>query len=137
MDDPLVSALAQTTFVVTALLNRLGGEHDLSLTQLRVLGILRDRDRVRVTELARHLGLEKSTMTGLVDRGVGRGLLERAASPGDGRAVDVLLTASGHALADRLYGAVAAALAGLTQPLSAVERRRLTALLDRLDQPAD
>jgi len=37
-------------------LNRIGTEHDLSLTQLRVLGILRDR-RVKMSELAGYLGL--------------------------------------------------------------------------------
>ena len=135
-EDPLVTALAQTTFVVTALLNRLCADHDLSLTQLRVLAILRDRDRVRVSTLADHLGLEKSTVTGQVDRGVRRGLLSRAPSPEDGRAVDVSLTAVGLDLADRLYAAVAASLAGLTAPLGAADRRRLTALLHQLLAPA-
>lgn len=131
-EDPLVSALAQTTFVVVALLNRLGAEHDLSLTQLRVLAILRDRDRVRVSVLAEHLGLERSTMTGQVDRGVRRGLLDRAPSPDDGRAVDVSLTPAGLDLADRLYAAVSGSLDGLAAGLGAVERRRLAALLGRL-----
>lgn len=131
-EDPLVSALAQTTFVVTALLNRLCAEHDLSLTQLRVLAILRDRDRVRVSMLADHLGLERSTTTGQVDRGVRRGLLERAASPDDGRAVDVSLTAAGLDLADTLYAAVTGSIASLTATLGTTERRRLTALLHRL-----
>jgi DNA-binding MarR family transcriptional regulator len=133
--DTLVDALAQTTFVVTAVLLRLGAEHDLSLTQLRVLGILRDRDRVRVTALAHRLGLEKSTMTGLVDRGVRRGLLERRPSPDDGRAVDVLLTPAGRHLAVQLYAAVAAALTGLAQGLAPAEQRRLTVLLGRLLAP--
>ena len=133
--DTLVDALAQTTFVVTALLLRLGAEHDLSLTQLRVLGILRDRDRVRVTSLAHRLGLEKSTMTGLVDRAVRRGLLERRPSPDDGRAVDVLLTPAGRDLAAQLYEAVAAGLTVLTQGLAPAEQRRLTVLLGRLLAP--
>jgi DNA-binding MarR family transcriptional regulator len=131
-EDPLVSALAQTTFLVMALLNRLCAEHDLSLTQLRVLAILRDRDRVRVSTLADHLGLERSTVTGQVDRGVRLGLLARTASPGDGRAVDVSLTAAGLDLADRLYAAVTASLEGLTGSLGAADQRRLAALLDRL-----
>jgi len=133
--DALVDALAQTTFAVTARLNRLGAEHDLSLTQLRVLAILRDRDRVRITALAQHLGLEKSTMTGLVDRGVRRGLLERTASAGDRRAVDVLLTRAGRDLAERLHEAAATSMTGMAQGLSAPERQRLTALLTRLLPP--
>ncbi len=62
----LVDVIVQTSFVTMAVLNRVAAEHDLSLTQLRVLAILRDR-RLRMTELARYLGLDKSTMTGLVD----------------------------------------------------------------------
>ena len=75
--DGLVDALVQAAFVTMAVLNKVGADNDLSLTQLRVLAILRDR-RLRMTALADYLGLEKSTMTGLVDRAEKRGLLERA-----------------------------------------------------------
>jgi len=101
-DDGLIDALAQTAYTVMAVLNRVGAEHDLSLTQLRVMGILRDR-RLRITALAEHLGLEKSTMTGLVDRAEKRGLLARAPSATDGRAVDVFITPAGEALAGPAY----------------------------------
>ena len=82
------------------MLSRIGAEHDLSLTQLRVLGILRDR-RIRMSELADYLGLDKSTISGLVDRAEKRGLVQRAPNPADGRAVDVFLTAAGTELAGR------------------------------------
>jgi hypothetical protein len=49
-----------------------------------VLAILRDR-RLRMTALADYLGLERSTMTGLVDRAEKRGLLERAPNASDGK----------------------------------------------------
>jgi DNA-binding MarR family transcriptional regulator len=42
-------------------------ERDLSLTRLRLLGLLRDH-RLREADLARYLGPEKSTIIGLVDR---------------------------------------------------------------------
>src|SRR5262245_18594032 len=86
--NELVDALAQAAFVTMAVLNTLAAENDLSLTQLRVCGILRDR-RLRMAGLAGYLGLEKSTMTGLVDRAEKRGLLARAPSPEDGRAIEV------------------------------------------------
>ncbi len=84
----LPDALAQAAFTTMAILNKLAAEHDLSLTQLRVAGILRDR-RLRMVELAGYLGLEKSTMTGLVDRAEKRGLMARAPNADDGRAIDV------------------------------------------------
>src|SRR6202050_456702 len=95
----LGDALVMTSFATMAALNRVAAEHDLSLTQLRVLAILRDR-RVRMSELADYLGLDKSTISGLVDRAEKRGLLQREANPADGRATDVFLTAEGMQLAN-------------------------------------
>ena len=129
--DGLTDALVQAAFRTMAVLNRVGAEHDLSLTQLRVLAILRDR-RVRMTALADYLGLEKSTMTGLVDRAEKRGLLERAPSASDGRAVDVFLSPAGVELAERGAAEVRRALRPLTGELSPTEQRRLQALLERM-----
>jgi DNA-binding MarR family transcriptional regulator len=133
--EALVDALAQSAFVVMGVLTRIGAAHDLSLTQLRVLGILRDR-RARVTELAGFLGLEKSTMSGLVDRAERRGLLERGRSAEDGRAVDVFMTAPGLELAERVHAEVRRALAPTTSRLDTGERHTLTRLLERMLGPA-
>jgi DNA-binding MarR family transcriptional regulator len=124
----LVDALVQTSFVTMAVLNRVGADHDLSLTQLRVLAILRDR-RLRMNELARYLGLDKSTMTGLVDRAGKRGLLTREHNPTDGRAVDVFLSADGARLAERLYDQIAQLLSPMTSTLSHTDQRRVQTLL--------
>jgi DNA-binding MarR family transcriptional regulator len=126
--DPLIDALVQVSFATMAVLNKIGADHELSLTQLRVLGILRDR-RLRMTELADYLGLEKSTMSGLVDRAEERGLLERAPSPDDRRAIEVLITRAGAALFDRGYARVREELSPLIGRLAADDRRRVHALL--------
>jgi DNA-binding MarR family transcriptional regulator len=117
-----------------AVLNKVGAENDLSLTQLRVLAILRDR-RLRMTALANYLGPEKSTMTGLVDRAEKRGLLERAPGPTDGRAVDVFLSPDGAELAGRLYAEVGRSLSAMTNELIPADQRRLQALLERMLGP--
>jgi DNA-binding MarR family transcriptional regulator len=132
--DGLVDALAQAAFATMAVLTKTGADNDLSLTQLRVLAILRDR-RLRMTALADYLGLEKSTMTGLVDRAEKRGLLERAPSAGDGRAVDVFLSPAGAELAERLYARIARSLSPMTGKLTAAEQRRLQTLLERMLGP--
>jgi DNA-binding MarR family transcriptional regulator len=129
--DDLVDALVQTAFATMAVLNKVGADNDLSLTQLRVLAILRDR-RLRMTALADYLGLEKSTMTGLVDRAEKRGLLERAPGPSDGRAVEVFLSPEGAEFADRLSGHIATSLSALTGGLGPTDRRRLQTLLQRV-----
>ena len=127
----LVDALVQAAFATMAVLNKVGADNDLSLTQLRVLGILRDR-RLRMTALADYLGLEKSTMTGLVGRAEKRGLLERAPSASDGRAVDVFLSPDGADLAERLYAQAERSLAPMTGELGPAGQRRLQSLLEQL-----
>ena len=84
--------------------------------------------------LADYLGLDKSTMTGLVDRAEKRGLLQRAANRADGRAVDVLLTPAGVELTGRIYRQVVHSLAPMTGTLSLPDQRRLQVLLTRLIQ---
>lgn len=130
-DRELMDGLVQTSFTVMADLSRVGAGHDLSLTQLRLLGILRDR-RLGVTDLARHLGLDKSTVSGLVDRAVKRGLVERAADPEDGRAVRVTLSAQGLELARTVVDEVAALITPMTDRLTGAEQRRLRSLLLRM-----
>jgi DNA-binding MarR family transcriptional regulator len=88
--DPFVDAVAQLTFVVHRLLTDTASRHDLSVTQLRLLGILRDREPT-MQELARRLHLDKSSVTGLIDRAERRGLLQRQTDPRDGRGVRVSL----------------------------------------------
>ena len=130
-----MDALVQSAFTTMGVLTRVAAAHDLSLTQLRVLGILRDR-RLRMTALADYLGLEKSTLTGLVDRAERRGLLARAPSAADGRAVDVLLAPGGKRLVKRVYRDVHDALSTGLEALAPAQRRRLQALLEQLLDPA-
>ncbi len=129
-EDPLTDALVQVSFNVMALLTRIGSANDLSLTQLRVLAILRDREP-KMAALADYLGLDRSTISGLIDRAVKRGLVERVSDPEDKRSTRVRLTEAGHALGARLTpeasGAVGALLSGLTE----AERRTLRDLLER------
>jgi DNA-binding MarR family transcriptional regulator len=132
----LVDALAQAAFMTMAVLTRVAADNELSLTQLRVLAILRDR-RLRMTALADYLGLEKSTMTGLVDRAEKKGLLQRAPNLSDGRAVDVFLSPRGAELAGRLYPHVARTLSPMTSKLAAPEQRLLQSLLGQMLSPRD
>ncbi|WIB77784.1 MarR family transcriptional regulator [Curtobacterium sp. MCPF17_002] len=92
---------------------------------------LRDR-RLRIGDLADYLGLEKSTMTGLVARASAKGLLAREPNAEDARAVDVVLTDAGHEVARTLEAAMRGALLPLTERLPVTDRRELRVLLERM-----
>ena len=78
-----------------------------------------------MAELAGYLGLEKSTMTGLVERAEARGIMARASGQDDGRVIDVFLTSEGLKLAARVERQIQEALAPLTDRLEAADQRRL------------
>ena len=125
-DLGLVDGLAQLTFAVQGALGRIAAAHDLSVVQARLLGILRDR-RPTLKELAGFLQLDKSSVTGLVDRAEQRGLVERSPSPDDGRSVQVSITAAGQDLVDRATSAFDREIADLVADLSPAQRSRLSA----------
>jgi DNA-binding MarR family transcriptional regulator len=128
----LTDALVELSFLIQATLARLASEHELSLTQIRLLGILRDREP-GIVELADVLNLDKSSVSGLVDRAQRRGLVERApAASSDGRAIRVVLTELGHRTARQFAQRVADELAELVKDLSPAQRRRFAAQAARV-----
>ena len=126
-----VDGLAQLSFLVQRLLERRAAEHELSVIQTRLLGVLRDR-RPTINELARLLGLDKSSVSGLVERAERRGLVARAPSPADGRSVLVSLTDAGRALVNDAALRFDADVSALLEHLPASDRRALTRLVSRL-----
>jgi DNA-binding MarR family transcriptional regulator len=126
VDLGLVDALAQLTFAVQAMLGRIAARHDVSIAQTRLLGILRDR-RPTIKELAGFLQVDKSSMTGLVDRAEERGLVERVSSTIDRRSVQVTITAAGRSLVDAVAADFEADIAHLVTDLSSTQQTRLSA----------
>jgi DNA-binding MarR family transcriptional regulator len=128
----LTDALVELSFLIQATLARLASEYDVSLIQVRLLGILRDREP-GIVELADVLNLDKSSVSGLVDRAQRRGLVERASSKGaDGRAIRVLLTGHGRRLVSRFAERVSEDLAELVKDLTPAQRQRLAAQAARI-----
>jgi len=130
-DLGIVDGLAQLSFLVQAVLGKVAAEHGLSIIQLRLLGILRDRTP-GMQELAGYLGLDKSSMTGLVDRAERRDLVQRNPAPHDKRAVQVALTAQGHQLARALGVEVGKRIQTLTDALTDTQRAQLSLLVSTL-----
>jgi DNA-binding MarR family transcriptional regulator len=130
-DHSLVDGLFQLSFLLQARLSRIAARHELSVVQVRLLGILRDREP-GMLELARHLELGKSSLSGLVDRAEKRGLVERIPSPNDGRAATIRVTAQGRKLSRVVAEAVTAEVDALVRALPEADRKRLAALAGRV-----
>ncbi|KAA0021405.1 MarR family winged helix-turn-helix transcriptional regulator [Antrihabitans cavernicola] len=116
VDLGIVDALAQLSFAVQNALARRAAAYELSMTQVRLMGVLRDRT-AGMQQIAGLLELDKSSVTGLVDRAVKRGLVVKQTSTDDRRVSRVELTAEGHRIArmvgEEFGGDVLALLAGI------------------------
>jgi DNA-binding MarR family transcriptional regulator len=130
-DLGVVDALAQLSFLVWGTLANLASQHDLSMIQTRLLGVLRDREP-GMNELARLLELDKSSVTGLVDRAEKRGLVRRAVSTEDRRAIHVSLTKLGRTMVDQVAGEFEVEITGTLAGLSDTDRTMLSSLASRI-----
>ncbi len=72
---------------------------DLSVPQCDVLSTLTEPEGLSQQELASRLYVTKGNISGLIDRLVANGLVERRALPGDRRSHAIYLTAPGRELA--------------------------------------
>ena len=126
-----VDGMAQLSFVIQGMLERRAAEHDLSVIQTRLLGVLRDR-KPTMQELARFLGLDKSSVTGLVDRAERRGLVARAPSTTDRRAVLVSLTEDGRSLVSQAAARFETDVSALLSGLPPRDRETLGRIVSRL-----
>ena len=101
------------------------------MVQIRLLGVLRDREPT-MQELGRFLGLDKSSISGLVDRAARRGLVRRVPGAEDRRAVRVSLTDAGRTLGGQVELAFGARLDAYVGGLPTGEREQLTRLATRV-----
>jgi DNA-binding MarR family transcriptional regulator len=117
---PVIDAMVQLSFAVLDVLGRSAADHDLSVTQLRLLGILRDRTPT-MAALADFLRLDRSSVSGLIDRAERRGLVARRTSTDDARVTIVDLTPAGVELGVALSATITARMAALLSELPDAE----------------
>lgn len=125
----MLDALVQLSFAVQDVLARVAARHGFSVTAVRLFGSLRGREPT-MSDIKDHLALEKSSVSGLIDRAERRGLVARTTGHPDGRTVHVRLTEQGAELAARFAAEVYAELETLLAPLSDRQQSRLADLAD-------
>ncbi|MCZ2821257.1 MarR family transcriptional regulator [Modestobacter sp. VKM Ac-2977] len=105
---------------------------DLSPHQARALRVVCARDGVRLSELAEALRIAPRSATEVADGLQERGLVERAADPGDRRAVRLTPTETGRRVQREVDDARAADSQELFARLSAADRAELERILRQL-----
>ncbi|MEU5152978.1 MarR family transcriptional regulator [Glycomyces sp. NPDC021274] len=132
-DEPMSmgTALVRTAFLVDTVYADAVRQFDLTVQQAQLLCVIIARP-FGMFELAKTLGLAKSSISGLVDRCEKRGLVRREADPGDGRAFRVALTEKGAQLAEEFHDETTKRVADLPLGLSAAEQQVLVGLLTRV-----
>lgn len=106
--------------------------HGLTPVQYAALSKVGLTPGVDQRTLARSIGLDTSTIAGVVDRLEARGLMQRQASPQDRRVRLLSLTAAGHALLRAVEPEMLKAQQRILQPLPATERNEFMRMLRKL-----
>lgn len=126
-----LDALVQLSFEVQLVLTRVAAEFDLSVTQLRLLGILRDRTPT-MAQIADFLQLDRSSISGLIDRAERRDLVARHASESDARVTLVELTETGRAVGVEISRAVTRELGGKLEHVAAKDLAAVVRIIEQL-----
>lgn len=110
---------------------------DLSVSQFNILNLLSAPSQgMSQTELSRALIMNRSNVTGLVDRLEKRGLVQRQPVPEDRRAYRVELTAAGQALIDQILPHYYQGVEEVWGTISVEDTQHVASLLDRISNQA-
>jgi DNA-binding MarR family transcriptional regulator len=131
------AGLVRLSFQVQTLYGEAGRDCGLTTAQAQLLCTL-GAGPTGMADLCTTLGLERSSLTGLVDRAEHRGLVERQSDPADRRAVRVALTRDGEKTIGRFHREITERLGRLLADLPAAERERFHRTLTKVtaDAPA-
>ncbi len=105
---------------------------NLTVTQLRVLLILRASDSLKMSDIAAKLNVTLPTTTIIVNNLVRKNLVQRDVSPEDRRIVLCRLSAEGQALIDKIWGFGRFAIAAILEGLTEKQLRSASELADQL-----
>ena len=110
------------------------GHHQITPGQLGLLVLISNNPGVSQTDLARAVGIERSTLGEFIHRFESRGLVERKASTRDRRRHAVHLSTAGRRFLEAILPEVREHERELGEPLSAQERVTLIELLKRISR---
>ncbi|MEU7984788.1 MarR family winged helix-turn-helix transcriptional regulator [Streptosporangium canum] len=111
-------------------------DSNLTMRQLKVVMLLSFQDSASGQDLAHHLGVGLGTVTGIVDRLVGHGLVTRREDPHDRRIRRVELTPAGRTLTEQIADAGLADFRRLLHCLDTPTLHDLSNVMDKIQAAA-
>ena len=132
IDDYLLYLLARASSLVSGQFHERLRPHGLDVAGWRILATLSDGDGLSVGELAASVLFQQPTLTKMIDRMEGEGLVERRREDRDRRKVRVFITAEGRRKVRGVLSAAKAHEAEILNGYTVEESRSLKAVLRTL-----
>jgi DNA-binding MarR family transcriptional regulator len=130
-------AFARAILVIDPMRVTLWDDQGLTVPQLRLMHLLFRQEGISVGQLAEKLGIRPASVTGLTDRLVCRGLIEREHDRDDHRVVHVTLTPEGRRAVEEIEAAALAYLARVFEKMGEDAVRNLVDSLEAFRAAAD
>ncbi len=105
---------------------------DITPVQYAALVAIQENPGIEATTLSALIAFDRSTLGDVIERLVGKGLIERATEPQDRRVKRLSVTQDGARVADAIEPAVERAQARILGPRNAADRKRFLALLEQV-----
>lgn len=102
---------------------------DVTVAEWALMRVLHGRERTSPSQLADDMGMTRGAITKLADRLLAKGLIDREASPDDGRSHTLRLTPQGAVLVPELAALADENDAECFAPLSDKDRRAMLRIL--------
>lgn len=112
-------------------------DYDITLQQIRAFAFVYAHGQTPMKRLADALGIRPNVATGIVQRLVDRGLIERRENPDDRRVRLLSVTDQGDALIDDLAAIILAKTREALERLSDEQLRRLHEILAEMGSPQE
>ena len=133
-EEILIKAAQETGAIVTAeehsIIGGLGSA--VSITEIHIIEKIGDREPVRMSEVARSIGVTLATLTVACDKLVAKGLVRRVRSQEDRRVVNIMLTDKGRAAYEYHKDFHERMIASLVDTLSPEQTALLAQSLEKL-----
>jgi len=133
-EDSLCVVISRVGRKLLATIRARLGPYGLTVPQFFILIALYEGDAESITALAKKVGLDKATLTGLLDRLERDGFVTRKASPGDRRAIQIHLTEKATRLRDDLKSLFTESNRLFLSVLNREERRVLSRVVDKFEK---